>query len=97
MAQAERSLSDLVEPQMAAERVYPVTSRFYSALEAKLTADPSFPADVDARNFAVSLHMNVVGHACMRGAMDAIGDEFRQTFEAMIDAMLGVLTRPLRT
>jgi AcrR family transcriptional regulator len=95
-AQTERALDDLIQPEMAAERIYPVTSRFYSALEQKLRADPAFPAGVDARNFAVSLHMCVLGHACMRGSMDAVGDDFRQTFEEMIDAMLGVLTRSLR-
>ena len=92
LSQVESRVQDLMDPEVAAERVYPVTDRFYTALEKKLAHDPAFPDDVNPRNFAVSLHMTLLGHACVRGSMDAMGDEFRQTFEEMIDAMLGVLT-----
>ena len=74
---------------------YPVTSRIYDALEAKFRSDPAFPADVEPRNFAVSLHMALLGHVCGHGLMDAIDDQFKQTFEEMLDAMLGVLTHGL--
>ena len=53
------------------------------------------PADVDPRNFSVSLHMTLLGHVCVHGLMDAIDDQFKQTFEEMLAAMLGVLTHEL--
>lgn len=97
LVQLERSVQELIDPEEAEERLYPVTGRIYGALEEKFRADPRFPDQVDPRDFAVSLHMSLLGHVCMLGVQEATGDSFRQTFEAMIDSMLGVLEHGLAT
>lgn len=96
VGQLERSVHDLIDPTMAEERLYPVTSRAYAALEARLEEDPAFPRHVNARTFAVSLHMTLLGHVLMYGLTEATGDSFRQPFEDMLDASLAVLREGLR-
>ncbi len=39
--------------------------------------------------------MTLIGHACSRGLMDATDSEFKQSFDAMLDALIAVLTRGL--
>jgi AcrR family transcriptional regulator len=94
--QLERDAKELVDPELAARRLYPVTSKIYDVLQQRFESDPAFPPEVNARNFAVSLHMAVVGHACVCGLMDAVDDDFRQSFDDMLEAFIGVLTAGLR-
>jgi len=68
-------------------RLYPTTSRMYGALEQALRADPSFPADLDARTLAVALHLAAIGHATMAGEMQGAGESMKLPFERYVDQL----------
>jgi AcrR family transcriptional regulator len=77
------------------ERLYPVTSRMYAALEAKLRADRRLPADVDPRTFAVGVHLASLGYATMASHLEGAGETMKQSFEEYAEATVSVLARGL--
>lgn len=95
VAQVDRSVSGLAS-SADQTRVHQATKCLYDSLEQKFRNHPGFPEHVNPRNFAVSLHMSLLGHVCMYGAMEALDDKFKQTFEAMIDATIGVISEGLQ-
>jgi AcrR family transcriptional regulator len=94
VAQIDPSISSLTDEDGQA-RIYAATTRLYDSLEAKLAQAPGFPGTVNARNFGVSLHMSLLGHVCLHGSMEALGDSFKQTFDEMLDALAGILRTAL--
>ena len=92
VTQVDGKITALVDEE-SSQRIYAATTRLYDALEEAFAAAPGFPAGVNPRNFGVSLHMALLGHACIFGSMEALGDSFKQTFEEMVEALTAVLVR----
>lgn len=75
-----------IEPGELEKRVYPVTGRMYSVLEARLAAG-DLPEGVDPRKLAVALHMCVLGAACYASLLDAIGETFAHDWHDVLGAL----------
>ena len=65
----------------------------YSALTAKLVADPGFKTGEDARRLAVAVHMAGIGIITMVALADSMDDPMAHRIEAMLDALVALLTR----
>lgn len=78
-------------PRLVGEKIHPVTTRMYDALEACLAADPSFSARTDSRRAAVSIHMAALGLVLMVGLADAVGDPLRHSTADLVDSLLAML------
>lgn len=94
-AQADPGISALWD-DASSERVYAATDALYGELEKAFRSHRGFPREVNPRNFGVSLHMALLGHVCLYGSMEALNDSFKQSFEAMIEALAGVLCTGLK-
>jgi AcrR family transcriptional regulator len=77
------------------ERLYPVTSRMYSALEVKVRADRRVPSDIEPRAFAVGVHLSCLGYAAMASHIGGTEETMKRPFEAYADAVVSVLARGL--
>lgn len=86
-AQVARGAKKALSPQLRKTRLYPVTSRMYSALESKIRADSSFPSDLDARTLAVSVHLAAIGFATMAGELAEAKDQMKLPFERYVDTL----------
>jgi AcrR family transcriptional regulator len=73
------------------ERLYPVTSRMYAALEVKLRDDRRRPSYVDPRTLAVSIHLSCLGYATMASHLAGSGETMKQSFEEYADAAASIL------
>jgi AcrR family transcriptional regulator len=80
-AQVVPGAKDSMPPAERAERLYPVTSRMYAALEAKLRADPKFPRSLEPRTLAVSVHLAALGFATMAGELEGGKDNMKLSYE----------------
>jgi AcrR family transcriptional regulator len=76
-------------------RLYPVTSRMYDALEAKLRADAEEPSDVDPRTLAVGIHLSALGYVTMASHLAGSGETMKRSFEEYASAVADVLARGL--
>jgi AcrR family transcriptional regulator len=74
-------------------RLYPVTSRMYSALEEKLSADPKFPSDLNPRTLAVAVHLAAIGYATMAGELKGARDTMKFPFERYVDELASAIGR----
>lgn len=72
------------------QKLYPVTSRMYDALEAKL-ARGKLPRGVDARTLAVSIHLAALGYATMGSHLAGVGETMKRSFEDYAEAAALVL------
>jgi AcrR family transcriptional regulator len=77
------------------ERLYPVTSRMYDALEAKLRADRQTRPEVDPRTLAVSIHLASLGYATMASHLAGARETMKRSFEEYADVAATVLARGL--
>lgn len=68
------------------------TSRMYGALADQLAADPTFRAELDARQTAVAVHMACLGFATMFGLADAIGDPMKHGIPVLVDTLVRSFT-----
>jgi AcrR family transcriptional regulator len=73
--------------------IHAATSSMYSALAAKLAADPDFGTAEAARRMAVAAHMAGIGFITMVALADAMDDPMAHRIEAMLDALVALLTR----
>jgi AcrR family transcriptional regulator len=79
-AQVVPGAKDSLPPAERAERLYPVTSAMYAALEAKLRADMNLPTDLNARTLAVSTHLAALGFATMAGELEGGKDSMKLSY-----------------
>ena len=80
------------DQQAALAPVHRITSSVYSALEGKIASDTDFLPQLAPRRVAVAVHMAGVGLITMFAAADALGDPMVHAPDAMVDAMVAVLT-----
>lgn len=73
--------------------IHTATSSMYSALAEKLGADPGFKGGEDARRLAVAAHMAGIGFITMVALADAMDDPMAHRIDAMLDALVALLTR----
>jgi AcrR family transcriptional regulator len=68
------------------ERLYPVTSRMYAALEEKLRGDRRLPRHVEPRTLAVSVHLSSLGYATMASHLEGAEERMKRSFEEYAEA-----------
>lgn len=71
--------------------IHAATSSMYGALASKLT--PEFAGSEDARRLAVATHMAGIGFITMVALADAMDDPMAHRIDAMLDALVALLTR----
>jgi len=71
--------------------IHAATSSMYSALADKLS--PEFTGGEDARRLAVAAHMAGIGFITMVALADAMDDPMAHRIDAMLDALVALLTR----
>ncbi|WP_170314602.1 TetR/AcrR family transcriptional regulator [Aquibium carbonis] len=72
--------------------IHETTGSSYDVLEAKITADPSFLGDGDARKLAVAVDMAALGLVTMMAMAEAMNDPWRHSTDSMVDALVDLLT-----
>lgn len=87
--------ASLADPEEILAPVHEITSSMYAALEAKLTADPTFCGGESPRRLAVAAHAAGIGLLTMLALADAVGDPLVHRTEALVDALVALLTRPV--
>ncbi len=86
---------DTLPPAEREQRLYPVTSGMYAALEEKLASDRRFPAELQARPLAVAVHLAAIGFVTMAGNVRGAKDSMKLPFERYIDQLAAALSRSL--
>lgn len=68
------------------------TTTIYGALESKIAADPGFRRGQSPRRLAVAAHMSGIGLLTMLALTDAMNDPMAHATDALIDALVALLT-----
>ena len=71
--------------------VYPVTGRYYSALEDKIRADSDRNPALEPRTLAVAVHSAAIGIACMASLMEAMKDSMKGGIDAIVTTLIKAL------
>lgn len=74
-----------------AERIHPVSTAMYDALEQKLIGDPRFRSGLNPRRAAVIAHTSTLGLVLMAALADAIGDPLRHETESLVETLTALL------
>jgi AcrR family transcriptional regulator len=77
------------------ERLYPVTSRMYDALEVKLRTHRRLPSDTDPRTLAVGIHLSSLGYATMASHLAGAQEKMKRSFAEYADAAATILAHGL--
>lgn len=73
--------------------IHAATSSMYGALAERLAADANFTGGEDPRRLAVAAHMAGIGLVTMVALAAAMDDPMAHRIEAMLDALIALLTR----
>lgn len=83
---AQARAAEILEP------IHETTSSMYAALAAKIAADPAFLAGENPRRLAVAAHMAGIGLLTMLALADSMEDPMAHPTEALLDALVALLT-----
>jgi AcrR family transcriptional regulator len=73
------------------ERIHPVSSAMYDALEQKLIGDSRFRSGPTPRRAAVIAHTSALGLVLMVSLADAVGDPLRHDTDSLVDTLTALL------
>jgi integrase len=78
-------------PAERRERIHPLTTRMYDALEHELKIDPKFPRRLDPREVAVAIHLAALGFVTMAGELEGANDSMKLPMARYADALAAAL------
>ncbi len=83
-------------PRAHLEPIHVAVGKMYSAMQAKLEADPAFPKELDARRTVVNTHAACLGFVALQGLTLAYNDPLIHTREALLDTLVTMLRASVR-
>lgn len=90
--QFDRSVRPPASDSAVLDPVHATTSSMFSAIEAKLTADPGFRAGQNPRRLAVAAHLAATGLLMNVALAESMGDPLRHATPALVDSLVALLT-----
>lgn len=78
-------------PKGLVQRIHPVTSGMYDALEAALGAGPG-ATRAGCRRRAVNIHFSTLGVVLMVALADAVGDPLAHSTDSLVESLVALMT-----